>query len=213
MKEHRTIDGLLPVTLCGPAVTLEPLSSAHHDALADAVRDGELWRRWYTTIPSPGGMRDEIARRLDLARAGTMLPFTVVHGDVVAGMTTYMNVDRAARRLEIGSTWYRQSVQRTLVNTEAKLLLLAHAFEALGCVAVEFRTSSFNRPSRSAIERLGAKLDGILRNHGVHANGTPRDTYVYSIIAAEWPAVKAHLLYQYERFGAPPPAQFGASKR
>jgi RimJ/RimL family protein N-acetyltransferase len=192
---------LAPITLRGSIVTLEPLRPEHRDGLVEAVRDGELWKLWYTSVPAPEGMRAEIERRLALATAGTMLPFTVSAGGAIAGMTTYMNVERDVRRLEIGSTWYRASVQRTLLNTEAKLLLLQHAFETLDCIAVEFRTSSFNRPSRRAIERLGAKLDGILRSRALHANGTLRDTCVYSIIASEWPAVKAHLLYQFERFG------------
>ncbi|MBC5805963.1 MAG: N-acetyltransferase [Candidatus Eremiobacter antarcticus] len=193
---------LEPVTLHGSIVTLEPLRLEHHDGLVEAVRDGELWKLWYTAIPTPERMRGEIKRRLDLQERGTMLPFTVVYESVIAGMTTYMNIDMPSRRVEIGSTWYRASAQRTLLNTDAKLLLLTHAFETLGCIAVEFRTSSFNRASRRAIERLGAKLDGILRSHMFHADGTLRDTCVYSIIAPEWPAVKAHLLYQLDRFGA-----------
>jgi len=201
-----TADGLAanrlePVTLRGSIVTLEPLKPEHHDGLVEAVRDGELWKLWYTAIPTPERMQAEIERRLGLQERGTMLPFTVLSDGVIAGMTTYMNIDTPSRRLEIGSTWYRASAQRTLLNTEAKLLLLTHAFETLGCIAVEFRTSFFNRGSRRAIERLGAKLDGILRSHMLHADGTLRDTCVYSIIAAEWPAVKAHLVYQFQRFG------------
>jgi N-acetyltransferase len=115
------------------------------------------------------------------------------------GMTTYMNIDAGNRRVEIGSTWYRRSVQRTEINTQCKLMLLGHAFEQLGCIAVEFRTHFFNHQSRKGIERLGAKLDGILRSHMVMPNGTLRDTCVYSIIAAEWPTVKAHLTYQLSR--------------
>jgi RimJ/RimL family protein N-acetyltransferase len=188
---------LEPITLRGPHARLEPLSPAHHDALVEAVQDGELSKLWYTAIPSPEGMAKEIERRLGLLAAGTMLPFTVVDAEGrVAGMTTYMNVDANNRRVEIGSTWYAKRVQRSALNTQCKLLLLAHAFETLGCIAVEFRTHFFNHQSRRAIERLGAKQDGILRSHQVAPNGTLRDTVVYSIIAAEWPTVRAHLDFQ-----------------
>ena len=149
---------------------------------------------WYTSVPEPAAMRTEIERRLALQERGAMLPFTVLADGTVAGMTTFMNVDLPSHRVEIGSTWYRASAQRTLVNTESKLLLLGSRVRAASnLIAVEFRTSSFNLPSRRAIERLGAKLDGVLRHHAFHANGTLRDTYVYSIIAPEWPAVKAHI--------------------
>ncbi|MGR4065995.1 MAG: GNAT family N-acetyltransferase [Vulcanimicrobiaceae bacterium] len=192
---------LTPVTLSGAHVRLEPLSARHLDGLIEAARDGELWKLWYTTVPSPAGMAGEIDRRLGLARTGTMLPFAVFDtaSQTVAGMTTYMNVDAENRRVEIGSTWYRQLVRRSALNTEAKLLLLGHAFERLDCIAVEFRTSSFNLPSRRAIERLGAKLDGVLRNHAFHQDGSLRDTHVYSIIAGEWPAVRSHLRYELDR--------------
>jgi RimJ/RimL family protein N-acetyltransferase len=165
------------------------------------VKDGELWRLWYTTIAEPDQMAAEIDRRLARQAQGTMLPFAVVDNATAkaVGMTTYMNVDAANRRVEIGATWYRKSVQRSELNTECKLMLLAHAFDTLGCTAVEFRTHFFNHQSRRGIERLGAKLDGILRNHSVMANGTVRDTCVYSIIAAEWPTVKAHLTWQLGR--------------
>ena len=188
---------LEPVTLRGEHARLEPLSSAHHDALVDAVKDGELWKLWYTAIPKPENMAKEIERRLGLQAAGTMLPFTVFDADGnISGMTTYMNVDAANRRVEIGSTWYAKRVQRSAINTQCKRLLLAHAFETLGCVAAEFRTHFFNHHSRRAIERLGAKQDGILRSHQIAPNGTLRDTVVYSIIAAEWPTVRAHLDFQ-----------------
>lgn len=146
-------------------------------------------------------MRGEIERRLRLKEARSMLPFTVVEAETgeIVGMTTYMNVDAVNRRVEIGSTWYARRVQRTALNTEAKLLLLGHAFDRLGCIAVEFRTHFMNQQSRRAIERLGAKLDGILRNHVVAQNGTLRDTVVYSVIASEWPAVRAHLEWQMVR--------------
>jgi RimJ/RimL family protein N-acetyltransferase len=150
--------------------------------------------------PQPDGMRAEIERRLGLQAQGTMLPFTVADGaGEIVGMTTYMNVDAVNRRVEIGSTWYAARVQRTGLNTEAKLLLLGHAFETLGCIAVEFRTHWMNQQSRRAIERLGAKLDGVLRNHSIQPNGTLRDTCVYSVIASEWLAVKAHLEWQMAR--------------
>ncbi|MGJ4943230.1 GNAT family N-acetyltransferase [Bradyrhizobium sp. HKCCYLS1011] len=188
---------LEPITLRGPHARLEPLSPTHHDALVDAVKDGELWKLWYTSVPAPESMAKEIERRLGLQAAGTMLPFTVFDAEGrIAGMTTYMNVDAANRRVEIGSTWYAMRVQRSALNTQCKRLLLAHAFETLACIAVEFRTHFFNHQSRRAIERLGAKQDGILRSHQIAPNGTLRDTVVYSIIASEWPTVRAHLDYQ-----------------
>jgi RimJ/RimL family protein N-acetyltransferase len=192
---------LSPVTLRGEHARLEPLAPAHERALAQAVRDGELWKLWYTRVPSPEGMAAEIERRLKLQAQGNMLPFTVIdaRSDSPVGMTTYMNVDAEHRRVEIGSTWYARQVQRTPLNTECKLLLLRHAFETLACIAVEFRTSFFNQQSRKAIERLGAKLDGVLRCHMIHSDGSLRDTCVYSIIASEWPAVRTHLTYQLEK--------------
>jgi N-acetyltransferase len=190
-----------PVTLRSQRVNLEPLAQRHCDDLVDAVKDGALWTLWYTSVPSPEGMQAEIERRLTLQAAGSMLPFTVIDNATgrAVGMTTYMNVDAKNRHVEIGSTWYRKSVQRTALNTHCKLMLLTHAFETLDCIAVEFRTHAFNHQSRRAIERLGAKLDGVLRNHQIASNGTLRDTYVYSIIASEWPTVRAHLVWQTER--------------
>ncbi len=178
-----------------------PLHPTHHDDLVEAVRDGELWRLWYTVIPDPEGMAPEIERRLALQARGTMLPFTVIDAESgrPCGMTTYMNIDRVNRRLEIGSTWYRRRVQRTAVNTQCKRLLLGHAFEGLDCIAVEFRTHLFNQASRAGIERLGAQQDGVLRAHTVMPNGTVRDTVVYSITAAEWPTVRAHLDHELLR--------------
>jgi RimJ/RimL family protein N-acetyltransferase len=188
---------LEPVSLGGPHAQLKPLSQDHCDGLTAAVRDGELWNLWYTAVPRPEEMPKEIGRRLGLQQAGTMLPFTVFDADgKIAGMSTYMNVDAANRRVEIGSTWYAKRVQRSGLNTQCKLLLLTHAFEKLDCIAVEFRTHFFNHQSRRGIERLGAKQDGILRSHVIAPNGTLRDTVVFSIIAAEWPTVKAHLTYQ-----------------
>ena len=197
-----------PLTLQGRHVRLVPLSAAHHDDLVQAVQDGELWNHWYTAIPRPEAMATEIARRLDLQAKGSMCAFAVIDPATqqAVGMTTYMNIDAGNRRVEIGSTWYRQSVQRSPLNTEAKRLLLSHAFEQLGCIAVEFRTHFFNQQSRRAIERLGAKLDGVLRSHQINphplAAGALRDTCVYSIIASEWPNVKAHLDYQLARVRA-----------
>jgi RimJ/RimL family protein N-acetyltransferase len=188
---------LEPVTLRGTHARLEPLSPDQCDGLTEAVKDGELWKLWYTAVPTAEGMKKEIERRLGLQAAGSMLPFTVFDADgKIAGMTTYMNVDTPNRRVEIGSTWYAKRVQRSAVNTQCKLLLLTHAFEKLDCIAVEFRTHFFNHASRRGIERLGAKQDGILRSHSIAPNGTLRDTVVYSIIAGEWPTVKAHLTYQ-----------------
>ncbi len=170
----------------------------HHDDLIAAVSDGQLWTLWYTTVPAPETMATEIERRLALQQAGTMLPFTVIDLSTgkIAGMTTLMHIDSVNRRVEIGSTWYAQRVQRTALNTEAKLLLLAHSFDTLGCIAVEFRTHFMNRQSREAIERLGAKLDVVLRNHSIAANGAMRDTCVYSILGSEWPTVRTHLAWQ-----------------
>jgi RimJ/RimL family protein N-acetyltransferase len=192
---------LEPVTLRGKVATLAPLAPEHRVDLVEAVQDGELWKLWYTTIPSPERMAAEVERRLGLQAKGKMLPFAVIENASgrAVGMTTYMNVEPAHRRVEIGSTWYRKRVQRSALNTECKLMLLAHAFETLDCVAVEFRTHFFNQQSRRGIERLGAKLDGILRNHQIMPNGTLRDTCVYSISAAEWPTVKAHLAWQMAR--------------
>jgi N-acetyltransferase len=190
------------LTLTGQHSALVPLSTAHLAGLMAAVKDGELWKHWYTFIPAPEQMEAEIERRLDLQAKGSMCPFTVMAGGKAVGMTTFMNVDSANRRVEIGSTWYTKSVQRSSVNTECKLMLLTHAFESLDCIAVEFRTHWINRQSRAAIERLGAKLDGVLRNHSINlhpdAGGALRDTCVYSIIASEWPSVKAHLTYRLE---------------
>ncbi|MCU0814443.1 MAG: GNAT family N-acetyltransferase [Burkholderiaceae bacterium] len=188
------------VELRGRHASLVPLRREHADALTEAVRDGELWQVWYTSIPSPERMAAEIERRLGLQATGSMLPFTVLDAQgMPVGMTTYMHVDAVHRRVEIGSTWYAKRVQRTELNTECKLMLLRHAFEALDCIAVEFRTHRLNVQSRRAIERLGAQLDGILRSHQRAADGTLRDTAVYSITAAEWPTVRSHLRWQLER--------------
>ena len=191
-------DILAPVRLNGAHVGLAPLHADHAPGLQRAV--GNLWQLWYTTVPTAEGMAAEISRRLDLLAKGSMLPFSVFNaaGELV-GMTTFMNIDLTFRRVEIGSTWYAASAQRTPLNTEAKLLLLGHAFETLDCIAVEFRTHRLNSASRRAIERLGAQLDGVLRAHSRGPDGTLRDTAVYSITAAEWPTVKSHLQWQLEK--------------
>jgi RimJ/RimL family protein N-acetyltransferase len=192
---------LQPLTLRSPGADLEPLDHRHGDDLIDAVNDGALWTLWYTSIPHPDAMRAEIDRRLALQAAGSMLPFAVIDNATrrAVGMTTYMNVDAVNRHVEIGSTWYRKSAQRSPLNTQCKLLLLTHAFETLSCIAVEFRTHVLNQQSRRAIERLGAKLDGILRSHQIASNGSLRDTCAYSIVASEWPAVRAHLSWQLSK--------------
>lgn len=180
-------------TLTGSRVTLEPLAASHAAELSAAV--GELWRSWYTHIPTPEGVPAEIERRLRLRDTGSMLPFAVRRADTgkAVGMTTFMNLDPANRRLEIGSTWLAKSAQRTGINTEAKLLLLGHAFDTLDCIAVEFRTHWHNLQSRRAIAALGAKQDGVLRNHRLGHDGTLRDTVVFSIIQNEWPTVRLSL--------------------
>jgi RimJ/RimL family protein N-acetyltransferase len=183
-----------PVTLSGRHATLRPLSHDHAEGLRNASRDGELFTLWYTAVPSPEGMTSEIERRLALQATGSMLPWTVFDAaGRVVGMTTYMNIDASNKHVEIGSTWVARSVQRSALNTECKRMLLAHAFEALDCIAVEFRTHRLNTQSRRAIERLGAQLDGVLRAHQRSPNGSLRDTAAYSITAAEWPTVRAHL--------------------
>jgi N-acetyltransferase len=187
-----------PVTLRGAHVSLEPLSREHADALNAAAADGELWKLWFTSVPEPEKMAADIEMRLGLRNAGTMMPFVVrrLADDQIVGATTYCNIEGAHRRLEIGYTWYAKSAQRSAVNSECKLFMLSHAFETLNCVAVEFRTHWMNADSRRAIERLGAKLDGVLRAHRIGRLGEQRDTCVYSIITAEWPTVKAHLQHR-----------------
>ena len=190
-----------PLTLTGRHVQLAPLSLDHCEGLAAAVHDGDLWKLWYTHVPPPEDMEAEIRRRLELQEVGSTAPFSVMDRRTgrLVGMTSFMNIDAATPRVEIGATWYARAVQRTSLNTEAKLLLMGHAFDQLGCIAVEFRTHFLNQQSRRAIERLGAKLDGVLRCHQRAKDGTLRDTCVYSIVAAEWPTVRAHLSWQKER--------------
>ena len=189
-----------PVTLVGRHATLEPLDASHVAPLAEAASDGELWRLWYTGVAPPERMAGYVAAALDMRERYDAMPFVVRDATgAVVGSTRYFNVDVANRRLEIGHTWYARRAQRTPVNTECKLLLLTHAFEKLGCIAVEFRTHWFNQASRAAIARLGAKQDGVLRNHQLGTDGAKRDTVVFSIIDGEWPAVKKHLAFQLER--------------
>lgn len=190
-----------PVTLKGEHATLEPLEAGHEAGLRAAAADGELWRLWYTSVAPPDKMGHYIALALDMRERLGAMPFAVrdnATADIV-GCTRYFNVDAANRRLEIGHTWYAKRAQRTAINTECKLLLLTHAFDVLRCIAVEFRTHWFNRASRVAIERLGAKQDAVLRNHQLLPDGSKRDTVVFSIIDGEWPAVRRHLKHQLDR--------------
>jgi RimJ/RimL family protein N-acetyltransferase len=189
-----------PVTLTGRHVQLEPLAAGHVDALVEAASDGELWKLWYTSVPSPQAMGDWLETALSMRAQGD-LAFALrdMRDGSIVGSTRYFRVDPVNRRLEIGHTWHARRAQRTGINTEAKLLLLGHAFDALDCIAVEFRTHWMNLQSRQAIARLGAKQDGVLRNHQRMADGTLRDTVVFSIIESEWPTVKRHLQYKLER--------------
>jgi RimJ/RimL family protein N-acetyltransferase len=189
-----------PVTLTGRHVQLEPLAAGHHDALLEAASDGELWKLWYTSVPAPQALRSWLEAAL-AGRADDDLAFAIrdMRDGSIVGSTRYFHADPVNRRLEIGHTWYARRAQRTGINTEAKLLLLGHAFEALNCIAVEFRTHWMNHQSREAIARLGAKQDGVLRNHQRMADGSLRDTVVFSIIASEWPTVRRHLQYKLER--------------
>ena len=190
-----------PVTLRGECVTIEPLAAGHVDALREAATDGELWRLWFTSVPPPDRVDAYVSTALHLRDTAHEMPFVVreTGSGAIVGSTRYMNVVPEHRRVEIGTTWYAKRVQRTAVNTECKLLLLTHAFEALKCIAVEFRTSWFNLASRAAIARLGAKQDGVLRNHQITPDGVYRDTVVFSILEGEWPAVKRNLRYLLER--------------
>jgi RimJ/RimL family protein N-acetyltransferase len=198
------VTSIEPITLTGKFVTLEPLTQEHHDGLVDAACDGDLWKLWYTSVPTPEGMAAEIDRRLGLQAEGSMLPFATrsnVSGKLI-GMTTYMNIDAGTPRLEIGSTWNAASAHGTGTNPDSKLLLLRHAFETLGCPAVEFRTHWMNQQSREAIARLGAKQDGVLRSHSRSKDGALRDTVVFSILEHEWPAVRNGLDFRLAKYGA-----------
>lgn len=186
----------------GRHVSLEPLSLEHVSGLRDAARDGELWNLWFTSVPKPEDTKQYVEQALALNDQGKAMPFAVRDSSgVIVGSTRYCNIEADHKRLEIGWTWYAERVQRTALNTEAKLLLLGNAFETLGAIAVEFRTNWFNHRSRNAIARLGAKQDGVLRNHMLMADGTRRDTVVFSILDSEWLAVKKNLEYQLQRHG------------
>jgi len=182
-------------TVTGSLVALEPLSQEHVADLRTAASENDLWRTWYTNVPHPDAMPDEVARRLRLHELGQMLPWAIRRSSTgrVVGMTTFLNPSSDTMRLEIGATWLAASAQGTGVNREAKLLQLSYAFDELHCIAVEFRTHWHNRQSRAAIAALGAKQDGVLRSHSVGPGGALRDTVVFSIIASEWPAVRVGL--------------------
>jgi RimJ/RimL family protein N-acetyltransferase len=184
-----------PIVLEGSGVRLEPLTEDHHEALAAAAADGRLWDLWFTSVPPPDGMRAYVAAALKGQQDGHMLPWVVreLGSRAVVGSTRYHDIVREIDRVEIGYTWYSQSRQRTHVNTACKRLLLAHAFETLGCKVVGLRTDGFNFRSQRAIEALGAKKDGVIRHHAMRRDGTVRDTVIYSILAAEWPDVRRHL--------------------
>ena len=190
-----------PVTLRAAHARLEPLAREHLDGIRRAAADGQLWKLWYTSVPSPEGTPAWLDAALDMRERQGAMPFAVFDeaSGAIVGSTRYFNVDAANRRLEIGHTWYARRAQRTPVNTECKLLLLTHAFDTLGCIAVEFRTHWFNHASRAAIARLGAKQDGVLRNHQLMPDGSRRDTVVFSILDGEWPAVRTHLKFLLDR--------------
>lgn len=190
-----------PCTLSGHGVRLEPLSLAHTEALARAARDGELWNLRVTSVPEPDQTASYIQAALDGHAAGHMLPFVVIHAgtEEIIGSTRYHDIIACVARLEIGYTWYAKSHQRSHVNTACKLLLMEHAFDALGAAVVGWRTDNFNFASQRAIERLGAKRDGVLRHHALRRDGTVRDTVMYSVLAGEWSEVRAHLTYQLKR--------------
>jgi N-acetyltransferase len=184
-----------PVTLEGHGVRLEPLGRDHHDGLVTAARDGELWNLWFTSVPEPDQTHAYISAALAGQETGHMLPWAVrdLATGLIAGSTRYHDIVGAARRVEIGYTWYARRWQKSHVNTACKLLLLSHAFDALGCAVVGLRTDNFNFASQQAIEGLGAKKDGVLRHHAPRRDGTVRDTVMYSILASEWRDVKRHL--------------------
>ncbi len=192
---------VLPVTLARDPVRLVPLGPEHEAGLAAAAADGELWKIRVTSVPEPGATRGYIEAALQMQTQGTRVPFVVLDsasGQVI-GSTSLHDIVPAVQRLEIGYTWYSASRQRSAVNTTAKLLLMQHAFDTLGAQLVGWRTDNFNFASQRAIERLGARKDGVLRHHGLRRDGTVRDTVMYSLTAAEWPEVRAHLEYQLAR--------------
>lgn len=188
-------------TLTGDRVRLEPLSQRRAEDLISASEDGNISDLWYTVVPNRQTMAEEIDRRLGLYQAGTMMPFATIDltSGKAVGMTTFMNMKLENLKVEIGSTWLARSAQGTVINPEAKLLMLAYAFDELGCNAVELRTHEKNEQSRAAIEKLGAQLDGILRNDMVMPNGTIRNTAVYSITTEEWPLVREGLITRLAR--------------
>jgi len=191
-----------PVTLTDGRIRLEPMSLDHVDALKAAAADGQLWNLRVTSVPDPDDTRGYVERALAMRDQGHRLPFVVVdleNGDRIIGSTSYHDIVPAIDRLEIGWTWYARSTQRSHVNTCAKLLLLVHAFETLGAKLVGWRTDNYNHASQKAIERLGARKDGVIRHHALRRDGTVRDTVMYSLAVGEWPEVKAHLLYQQRR--------------
>jgi len=190
-----------PTTLEGHGMRLEPLAPGHHDALQAAAADGNLWELWFTSVPEPDKVAAYIATALDGQAKGHMLPWVVreLETDTIAGTTRYHDIVAEIDRVEIGYTWYARRWQRTHVNTACKLLLFEHAFDALGCKVVGLRTDNFNLASQRAIERLGAKRDGILRHHQARRDGTVRDSHMYSVLLAEWPDVRRHLRLRLER--------------
>lgn len=192
---------LEPMEMVGTVALLRPMQASDREALVAAAADGELWKLWYTGVPSAESIDSYLATAFAQQEAGESVPFCVVEqatGKVI-GSTRYCNIEPAHRRAEIGYTWMAKSFQRTSVNSECKYLLLRHAFEQCDAIAMEFRTHCMNRGSRRAIERLGAKLDGVLRNHRVEPDGAFRDTAVYSIVREEWPAVRNGLLAGFGR--------------
>lgn len=193
-----------PFTLSGRHVCLEPLQQEHLADIRAAAADGELWKLFFTSVPSPDKTQGWLDTALNLRQQQNAIPFVVRHkaSGKIIGSTRYCNIDHNNKRLEIGYTWYAQSFQRSAVNTECKLLLLTHAFEVFECIAVEFRTDWFNHTSQAAIERLGAKRDAVLRNHMVQPDGRIRDTVVYSIIQNEWAGVKKNLQYLRSKYQA-----------
>lgn len=190
-----------PLVLEGHGIRLEPLTDQHHDALVAAASDGRLWEFWFIAVPPPEGMRTYVADALKGQRDGHMLPWVVreLASNSIVGSTRYHDIQPTIDRVEIGHTWYGQSRQRTHVNTTCKLLLLGHAFDTLGCKVVGLRTDNFNVRSQRAIEALGAKRDGVIRHFGIRRDGTVRDVYMYSILAAEWPDVRRHLELRLKR--------------
>ena len=190
------------IRLHGTWVELLPLQESHIDGLLNAASDGRLWELWYTSVPSSKNIEQYIETALTEKSKGTSFPFTIFEKQTreIIGSTRYLNIEQQHRRLEIGHTWYARSFQRTGVNTECKYLLLSYAFESLNCIAVEFRTHWHNHRSRNAILRLGAKQDGILRNHRISADGVLRDTVVFSILEGEWPSVKIALEFKMRKY-------------